>query len=364
MNPETPRILVVRLSAVGDCLHAVPVVVELRRRFPRAVIGWALEEGPHELLKGHPMVDCFHLFPRRAFKRREGSWGERWAALGRFRRELREARYEVAIDLQGLAKSGLVAWWSRARRRIGFRGPESRECNWLFAGERVRPPDECRHVVERNLALLAPLGIPQPSAPAWVMPAYVEEEAPAEAFLAPRGLGRGSGRRPFAVLNPGASWRTKRWPPERFGEVAQGLATRHELPAVVTWAGAEELAAAETIARTAGHPEVHVAPPTSLRQLAALLARADLFVGNDTGPLHLAVALGVRSVAIFGASDSARNGPYGGAHRVQAGKPPCQPCWKTTCARGDLACLAWVPASAVLESCARVLEAERSSTSC
>ena len=356
MNPEQPRILLVRLSAVGDCLHAVPVLVELRRRFPQATLGWAVEEGPYDLLRGHPLIDRFHLYPRRAFKRRQGSWLERLRLLGAFRRELRAVRYDIAIDLQGLAKSGLVTWWSNAPRRIGFAGAESRELNWLFVNRRVSVPAQCVHVVERNLALLGALDIPPPARPQWVMPDFAAEDAEMEGFLAPLGLGRAPGRRPFAVVNPGASWKTKRWPAERFGAVARGLLERARMPAVVTWAGEEEQTAAATIVQTAALPDVHVAPPTGLRQLAALLARAELFVGNDTGPLHLAVALGIRSVAVFGASDPLRNGPYGDGHLVQVGKPECHPCWKKTCARGDLACLMDVPASAVLDSCARLLD--------
>ncbi|MCK6473136.1 MAG: glycosyltransferase family 9 protein [Planctomycetes bacterium] len=355
MSEETPRILLVRLSAIGDCLHAVPALVALRERFPKAHIGWAIEDAAHTLLKGHPLVDRFHIYPRRAFKRKEGRFLDRVKALSNFRKELREAKYETAIDLQGLTKSGLVSWWSRAHLRIGFKGEDSRELNLVFANRRVAMPEHAVHVVERNLALLSPLGIGLPDRPGWMMPAYDEERPYVEKFLAEAKLMDGAAPKPFAIVNPGATWVTKRWPPERFGEVARQLINDLHLPVVATWAGDEEKAAAEVIVKAAGDGAV-LAPPTSLRELAALTARAHLFVGNDTGPLHLAVALGVGCVAVFGATDPLRNGPYGTGNRIQAAGPECQPCWKTQCAHSEpLACLNRVQSKQVVTSCASIL---------
>ncbi len=354
----SPRVLLVRLSAFGDCLHAVPALVALRRHFPGAEIGWAIEDLPHSLLKGHPMVDRFHIFPRKAFKRREGSFMDRVRFMRKFRKELAEAKYEVAVDMQGLTKSGLVSWWSGARRRIGFRGEESREINLLFNSERITPPPDAVHVVEKNISLLAALGVEMPHKPEWVMPPFESEAAALRPFLEECGLASAGGVKNFAIVNPGATWLTKRWPPESFGEVAKGLIAQHDLPVIATWAGAEEQQAAQTIVSIAGK-QAFLAPQTDLRQLAALVGQAALFVGNDTGPLHLAVALNVATVAIFGASDPLRNGPYGPIHRIQTGGVECHPCWKTTCERKDRACLVWVKPETVLTSCAHSLERRR-----
>jgi heptosyltransferase-1 len=354
----SPRVLVVRLSAIGDCLHALPALAALRQAHPQAMLGWAIEEAAHELLQGHPMVDRFHVFPRRAFKRRTGSVVERLRMLNAFRRELRAVRYDIALDFQGLTKSGLVSWWSNAPKRIAFAGAESRELNRFFANVRVSIPGEAVHVVDKNLALLKPLGIEPPRRPQWVLPDYGPEWHALEPFLETCGLRQNGEVGGYVVVNPGATWATKRWPPERFGEVARGLVERHDLRIIAPWADETERAAAETIVRSAGRL-AFVAPPTNLRQLAALISRARLFVGNDTGPLHLAVALGVPSVAVFGASDPLRNGPYGRGHRIQAGGPECQPCWKKNCPRGDDACLLWVEPEKVLVSCAELLEQGR-----
>lgn len=352
----SPRILLVRLSAFGDCLHAVPTLVALRRHFPSAEIGWAIEDLGHSLLRGHPMVDHFHLYPRRAFQGSETTVSSGIRSMRQFRKELAAVQYEVCIDLQGLTKSGMVAWWSGAKRRIGFKGAESREFNLVFNNERVEPPADAVHIVEKNLSLLKPLGVTIPVKPDWVLPSFEEEAEGMRPFLEKCGLLNPDGSfRPYAVINPGATWFTKRWPPESFGQVAKGLVESQNLPVVVPWHGEEELKAAQTISGLGG-PQAFLAPDTDLRQLAALIAPAILFVGNDSGPLHLAVALGVNSVAIFGATDPLRNGPYGAMHRMQTGGVDCHPCWKTTCARHDRACLIWVKPEKVLESCAHSLE--------
>ena len=352
----SPKILLVRLSALGDCLHAIPSLVALRRQFPNAEIGWAIEELSYSLLKDHPMVDRFHVFPRKAFKRGSGTLMSRMRSLSAFRKELGAVGYDSAVDLQGLAKSGLVSWWSGAKQRIGFKGADSRELNRVFTTARIEPPEEAVHVVEKNLSLLKPLGVDLPSKPEWVMPAYDAEKLALQPFLKECGLLDECGHvRDFAIINPGATWFTKRWPPELFGEVAKGLREKLNLPSIVTWAGADELAASKTIVTIgcggAGGGNVFLAPDTDLRSLAALTAQAALFVGNDTGPLHLAVALKINTVAIFGATDPLRNGPYGSGHRIQTGGVECHPCWKTSCERQDRACLTWVKPETVLVSC-------------
>lgn len=359
MSAGSPRILMVRLSAFGDCLHTVPSLVALRRKFPEAHIGWAIEKLPHSVMQGHPMVNTFHVFPRHAFKLGNSKILEGMKDLSAFRKELAAEKYDIAVDFQGLTKSGLVAWWSRAKRRIGFKGEDSREFNLVFANERIKPPDEAVHVVEKNISLLKPLGVELPDKPEWVMPNYAAEIASMRPFLKECALLDDSGKAvKYVIINPGATWFTKRYPPEMFGEVAKGLVEQRKLPVVVTWAGDEELKAAQTIVSIAGGPKngAFLAPKTNLRELAALTVQAALFVSNDTGPLHLAVALQIRTVAIFGATDPLRNGAYGSGHRVQTGGVDCHPCWKTTCARIDRACLIWVKPETVLTSCAHVLD--------
>ncbi len=345
-KPRRPlRVLLVRLSAIGDCLHAAPVASALRRAHPDAFIGWAIQEPAATLLRGYTGVDRFHLYPRRT-----RGIGAHLDALGRFRRELRSCRYDVAVDVQGLTKSGLVAWWSGAGERVGFRGGPamgSRELNALFLNRRFAVGLGVRHVVDRNLALLSASGLVVDEHPVaeWRLPDYAEHGP--RSFLESHDLSDGR----YAVVSPGTIWRTKHWPPRHFAAAVRRLGSERGLPVVVTWAGEEERRAAEEIVSGAGDGcRVLLAPPTDLRELATLLRRAALFLGCDSGPAHLAAALGVPCVSVFGPTDPARNGPYGPrSSAVQLDQPlDCQPCWRRTCSRGDFACMERLDADRVV----------------
>lgn len=348
-KPGRPlRVLLVRLSAIGDCLHAAPVVSALRRAHPEAFIGWAIQEPAASLLRGHAGVDRVHLYPRRT-----RGIGAHLDALRRFRRELRSCRYDAALDVQGLTKSGLVAWWSGAGERVGFRGGPamgSRELNALFLNRRFAVDLDVRHVVDRNLALLRASGLAGDAGQdvEWRLPDYAE---PASlAFLESHGLSDGR----YAVVSPGTLWRTKHWPPRHFAAVVRRLGSERDLPVVVAWAGEDERRAAEEIVSGAGDAfRVLLAPPTDLRELATLLRRAALFLGCDSGPAHLAAALGVPCVSVFGPTDPARNGPYGPrSAAVRLDQPlDCQPCWRRACSRGDFACMERLDADRVAAAC-------------
>lgn len=342
--------LLVRLSAIGDCLHAAPVAAALRRAHPDAFIGWAIQEPAATLLRGCPGVDRLHTYPRRG-----RGVPERLAAFRRFRRELRECHYDTAIDVQGLTKSGLVAWLAGARRRVGFRGGPamgSRELNAWFLNRRYLVDGATTHVVDRNLALLHASGLlgDEHRGPEWRLPDYAEPEV--LAFLERHSLDAGG----YAVLSPGTLWRTKHWAAERFAAVVKGLGREHGLQFVVAWAGDEERSAAERITAVAGD-RVLMAPPTDLRELATLLRRAALFLGCDSGPAHLAAALDVPCVSVFGPTDPARNGPYGARSSSVQLEPllDCQPCWRRTCSRGDHACMERLDSDRVAAACLTLL---------
>ena len=348
-RPGRPlRVLLVRLSAIGDCIHAAPVASAIRRAHPDAFIGWAVQEPAATLLRGYAGVDRFHLYPRRA-----RGIGAHFDALRRFRRELRSCRYDAAVDVQGLTKSGLVAWWSGARQRIGFRGGPamgSRELNALFLNRRFAVGLDTSHVVDRNLALLRASGLAGVTSPVaeWSLPEYAEPGP--RSFLERHGLSDGR----YAVVSPGTIWRTKRWPPRRFAAAVRSLGSDRDLPVVVAWAGDDERRAAEEIVAGTGDAcRVLLAPPTDLRELATLLRHAALFLGCDSGPAHLAAALGVPCVSVFGPTDPARNGPYGprsAAVQLEQ-RLDCQPCWRRTCSRGDFACLERLDADRVVAEC-------------
>ncbi len=299
-HPEhgrSPRILLVRLSAIGDVIHGMPVLCALRERFPNAHLSWVAEPAGAKLLEGHESLDELVVVPR--------GWMKSPHEIHRLRRRLRRIRPEATIDMQGLAKSAVAAWLSGCRRRIGFGDEKGRELSTWLNNELVVAPD--KHVIDANLRLLAPLGIHSPAV------RFNLPEQPLAALAADRTIHELGLQEGYAVVNPGAGWPSKIWPAERFGEVAAYLGEKWRLPSVVVWAGDAERAAAEIIvARSAGR--ARLAPHTTLAELAAVVRRGQLFIGSDTGPLHLAVAVGVPSIGLFGPMPAERNGPYGPRH--------------------------------------------------
>ncbi|MYD70432.1 MAG: lipopolysaccharide heptosyltransferase I [Acidobacteria bacterium] len=304
------RLLIVRLGAVGDIIHTLPVAAALRRKFPDATVDWAVDERYAELLELTPVIDRPIVLASRS--------RPAVAAWLAFRRELRDGGYDVALDLQGLAKSAAAVWLSGATRRVGFAAPFLRE-RWAGWGyDETIHPGNPRHVIDRNLGILAAVGESEPSAVAWSFPL---EAPPSPLVDELRGdLDAPTGR--YAVLNPNAAWPTKRWPPERFAAIATHLRDAHGLPAVVVW-GPGDGESSAVAAVDASDGAATLAPESSLAELAALLQGAALVVSGDTGPLHLAAALGVPVVGLYGPSDPARNGPWAEADVVVAAECDC-----------------------------------------
>ncbi len=297
MNMPPLRILIVRLSAIGDVIQTMPVACALRERFPDAMLAWAVERRAGTLLQGHEALDELIMLPRGWLKSPGGVW--------RLRRKLRDLRFDVTVDVQSLTKSAVLAWLTGARRRIGFGNPGGRELSKWFNNERVDP--KSTHVIDRYLELLGPLGIRSPTV-RFQVPEQAEARESAEQTIDREGLADG-----FAIINPGAGWPSKLWPAERYAAVARHLGDAWRLPTLVVWAGEAEQAAAQRIAGEGGESAV-MAPPTTLPELAALARRARLFIGADTGPLHLAVAVDTPCVGLYGPWPAARHGPYGPRH--------------------------------------------------
>ncbi len=286
------NILIVRLGALGDIIHAVPAVAALRAAFPDARIDWLVEA------RHRPMVDLVSVIDRVVVLERPSITA--WIDVAR---RLRDIRYDVAIDFQGLMKSAVLARASGASRVIGFSIWHLREKGARpFYSEihRDTPAERADHIVRQNLALLRSLGLNDTTIRFPL--ADVRSHALEEIQTA---LG---GEHPFALINPGAAWPNKRWPPDRFGEVAAFLREVRGLPSFVLWGPGEE-GLAGAVVETAGGA-AHVAPPTRLADLLALSRAASLMVSGDTGPLHLAAAVGTPTVALFGPTDPQRNGPW------------------------------------------------------
>jgi lipopolysaccharide heptosyltransferase I len=309
-----PRaIALVKLSALGDVVHATPVVEALADAFPAARISWVVERREAVLLREHPRLDEVVTVDTRAWRRTRtpGAAVELARTLRALRRRLRDKRFDVAVDLQGLVKSGALTAATGAPVRVGFAAGVCRErVSALFTNRHVTPPPSARHVVDQYLALLHPLGV-TPARVVFRLPSRETAEERVEEFFATAGLKR-HGR--VVVLNPGAGRPAKRWPVERFAELAARLGAEAGARVLVVWGPGEE-PAARAIAQASG---AIPAPPTDLDALVAVARRASVMVAGDTGPLHVAAALGTPCVGLYGPTSAVRNGPYGAGHRTLA----------------------------------------------
>jgi len=287
----SPKILLVRLGALGDIVHALPVAAALRERYPEAQIDWLVDARHAAVLDLVPVVSRRIAVEGRRAGRLLGTIGE-----------LRRQKYDAAVDLQGLVKSAAFARLSGAARVIGFDRSHLREQPASLFYSEHGDPGTAAHVVDKNLSLLAAFGI---SARLRRFPIAV----PASAACGPvRERVARDGKRGFALINAGAAWPNKRWPPERFGEVAAALADRHALLPVVLWGPGEQATATAIVVASGG--AAMLAPPTGVGDLLALSRDARLMVSGDTGPLHLAAAVGTPVVGLFGPTNPARNGPW------------------------------------------------------
>lgn len=303
------KIAIVKLSSLGDVIHALPVARALRRARPNAEIAWIVEAREYAILRDHPDLDRVLPVDTRRWRRlirRPAGAREVAAKLGRLRRRVRAARFDVAIDLQGLIKSGVLTAYTGAPVRIGFSAAHCRErINCLFTNRRVAPGPERAHVVEQYLSLLTPLGI-DAGAAEFHVPVRPVADRRMDEFLAEHGV-KPSDR--LVAINPGAGRDSKRWAVPRLTALAERLALEGGARVLLLW-GPDEVAMAREI-RDGLSVRAILAPPTDLDELAALLRRTSLMVANDTGPLHLAAALGTPCLGLYGPTRAERNGPYG-----------------------------------------------------
>jgi lipopolysaccharide heptosyltransferase I len=333
------RILIIKPSSLGDIVHALPVLAGLRERYPQAHISWLVAGGFAGLLRDHPMLDDVIPFDRRRFGR---MWWNPRAHLDfwRFVRELRRRRFDLVVDLQGLFRSGFLARATGAAQRIGL--ADARETAWIFYSRRARCPADARHAVERNCAVADLLGLR-------VRPPRFPLEASPAAIAGVRELLRettGDEVPHFIAVLPGARWPSKLWPPQRFAELIDRLHAEGR-PRGVLLGAAEDRAVAGAIVESAKCPPINLVGRTTLPQLVAALALADLVVAHDSGPMHVAAALGRPIVAIFGPTDPGRTGPYAADVRIMQRSLPCAPCLRRVCPLGHHHCMELLDVAAV-----------------
>jgi lipopolysaccharide heptosyltransferase I len=340
------RILIVRLSALGDIVHALPVLAAIGRRWPEARVDWLVEEAYAPILS---MVHGLHrrvIVRARASAQADGSVS--FASSLRAIAYLRRQRYEAALDLQGLVKSAVWARLSGAHRVIGFNRANLREALAARFYTETLEPQKHGHVIQKNLSVLYALGaVPGP-------PEFPLRPEAREATL--DAIRQAGGPKRYVVLNPGAAWPNKRWPPDRFGALAATLAEKAGLTSLVTWGPSERALADEVCA--ASKDAASPAPATELGDLAVLLRDAALVVAGDTGPLHIAAALGTPIVGLYGPTWPERNGPWAPADEVISRAGVCGCHHKRRCLRGN-PCIEQIALTDVVAAAARRLRKAR-----
>ena len=308
------RFLLVRLGALGDVIHGIPVAAALRERFPSARIDWMVHPRYAELLQHVTALSAVvPVDPRRD--------GLRLVSLVR---QLRGVDYMAAIDMQGLVKSAVLARAVGAWQTIGFPRQALRETPARVFYSDTPDPGDHPHVVYRNLSLLSPLGIRQ------VVPTFPLAIPDSDAVQEVRRRFPGRG---YAVLNPGAGWPNKQWPPVRFGAVAAALRDACDLRSIVLWGPGEERLAGRVVETSRGAAEL--APATRMLDLFGLARHARVVVAGDTGPLHIASAVGTPVVALFGPTRAERNGPWSPADIVVSRTADCVCLYARRCRRGQ-----------------------------
>ena len=303
-DPRRPRLLIARMSAIGDTILTTPVACLLRRRFPDAYLAWIVEEKSSCFVRDHPAIDEAIVMPR--------GWFADPKQVLSLRQTLRKLRFDAALDCQGLTKTALACWLTGAPIRVGFRGEHGRELSPWLNNRLIDPPRP--HITDRSLDLLEALQVPAPAE-------EVEWDLPREEQIRERidgwfrdPLAEVDANR-FAVINPGASWDSKLWVNSRFADLAIGLRERYGLMSLVVWGGTRERGwAEEIVARSQG--AAIMGPPTSLPELAELLRHARIVISPDTGPMHMAVAVGSPTVGLFGVTRPEDCGPYGWPHQA------------------------------------------------
>ncbi|MBP1722138.1 MAG: rfaC 2 [Deltaproteobacteria bacterium] len=353
--PNDPRkILIVRLSAIGDVVRTLPALRALRQRFPSAYIAWAVEDASSDLLSGHPDLDRVFIFRRGRWKRdirRLHTFFNPAAEVARLLREIRSERFDLALDFHGILKSGLVSALSGAPFRAGLGRRYCKEANHLFNNYHVDVRSSAISRVVRNLRFISFLGISETGRYDPVIPVTDDDRAAIDRFLKERDLAAAV---PLVAIHPGTSRKTlyKRWNPSGYAILADRLIGRLGARVIWTW-GPGELETVQEIVGKMRHDSV-IAERFSLRQLAELFRRAALFVGSDSGPMHIACFVKTPSVVIYGPTDPVVNAPYRHSRFIVLRKDvSCNPCRIRDCSRVD--CMNAISPEEVFNAAAELL---------
>ncbi|MCP4747097.1 MAG: glycosyltransferase family 9 protein [Desulfobacteraceae bacterium] len=325
-----PKILIVKLSAIGDVVHTLPALNALRRHYPQAHITWLVEEAAAGFIQGHHALNRVLISKRKKWIKGLASPQRRthWQAIRRFLRQLRDTRYDLIIDFQFSLKGALWIALAHGRRKIGFGpGMQHQEHSHLVLNERIPSISMQIHALDRGLRLLEGIGIPKGPVE-YAVPISNDDRNKVNKMLIDNGW---RNKHQTIAINPMAKWDTKLWLPERFAQLADSLIDRHGVTIFFT-GGPEDVGVISQIQRHMRNKAKNMAGRTSLVQLAAMYEQMACVVSTDTGPMHIAAAVGAPAVALFGPTAPWRTGPHGQGHKVlQTNLLDCVPCFQRHC---------------------------------
>jgi lipopolysaccharide heptosyltransferase I len=346
------KILVLRLSAVGDVIRALPAVKALKAYHPFSSITWIVEESSKALLESQPEINDVILFPRKKWTDGMRSARGVWETIGGIRRfisDLRQKKFDVVLDFHGTLKSGLISFFSGSPKRIGFDRKSSKEGNSIFSNIKVNLPEERISRFKKNFALLKGMGL---EVEAFNSELYIptKDKEYVDSFFKSLPIPL---KRPMIAIHPGTSVKTfyKRWMPDRYGQLADRLV--HELQATVifTW-GPGEFEWVEGIRKEMKNPSILSPRTESLTELGEVLRRCDLYLGGDTGPMHIASMTKTPVVVIYGPTDPIVNEPLG-VHKKVRKEVGCSPCRNRSCK--DLTCLRSITVDDIIKATKEIL---------
>lgn len=318
---SSSRILIIKMSSIGDVVHALPALATLRNRFPKADIAWVVEEKSYDILVNNPYLNQLILFDRKKISRlfKSGHWLQGWTELRKLRKKLTSPRFDISIDLQGLARSAVIVFLAKAKQRIGCYG--MRELSNLFS----LPPKSGNpnvHAVDRSLQVIQSLDKNIETIIEFPIVIAEPETRFADEFLNQNQV---SDTDTIIGINLGASHPLKLWPQDKFVELINQLQQENQYR-VILFGASTDTAFADRICVSLKTQPINAVGKTKLRQLAALAKRCAVFVSGDTGPLHIAAAVGTPVVGLFGPDDPNKTGPYTEQKIILWKELECSPC--------------------------------------
>lgn len=335
------KILIVKPSSLGDIIHSLPLLDAIKHCFPEAEIHWVVARGFEGILEGHPMINRLWVIDKSGWKKLTNI-SHTILDFKALSNELKKERFDMAIDLQGLLRSGLISKASGAKVRIGLKGyKEAREGSFLFHTDRVSVGKGIVHAVDRYLSVADYLGCERGET-AFPLPPSSEVSEHLKAVM----------KDPYAVFVPGARWPTKRWPPEYFGELAEIIKNNTSIGSLVVGSRDDE-EIGRMIEESSGGSAVSIAGRSSLKELVEVIRNARAVISTDSGPMHIASALGVPIVAIFGPTSPERTGPYGKNNIVIRSTLKCASCLKRRC--DNFMCMSSIEPKEVADAALRFL---------